>query len=88
MITGIRYGEIEEFPGVRLMLGGHYAVLITDRETDVLAGLGRGLSNAELSAELQISEGTTKTHVSRVLAKLGLRSRTQAAIAAQESGLL
>ncbi|GAA4994287.1 response regulator transcription factor [Pseudonocardia tropica] len=60
---------------------------LTARETDVLAGLGRGLSNAELSAELVISEGTTKTHVSRVLAKLGLRSRTQAAIAAQEAGL-
>ncbi|MCM3845414.1 response regulator transcription factor [Pseudonocardia sp. DR1-2] len=61
---------------------------LTARETDVLAGLGRGLSNAELSAELMISEGTTKTHVSRVLAKLGLRSRTQAAIAAQEAGLV
>ncbi|WP_224387295.1 response regulator transcription factor [Pseudonocardia sp. ICBG1293] len=62
--------------------------LLTAREADVLAGLGRGLSNAELSAELVISEGTTKTHVSRVLAKLGLRSRTQAAIAAQEAGLV
>ncbi|WP_370589034.1 response regulator [Pseudonocardia sp. C8] len=61
---------------------------LTARETDVLAGLGRGLSNAELSAELVISEATTKTHVSRVLAKLGLRSRTQAAIAAQEAGLV
>ena len=61
---------------------------LTARETDELAGLGRGLSNAELSAELVISEGTTKTHVSRVLAKLGLRSRTQAAIAAQEAGLV
>lgn len=61
---------------------------LTARETDVFAGLGRGLSNAELSAELVISEGTTKTHVSRVLAKLGLRSRTQAAIAAQEAGLV
>ncbi|MEV1292330.1 response regulator transcription factor [Pseudonocardia sp. NPDC049635] len=62
--------------------------LLTRRETDVLAGLGRGLSNAELAEELVISEGTTKTHVSRVLAKLGLRSRTQAAIAAQEAGLV
>lgn len=61
---------------------------LTARERDVLAGLGRGLSNAELSGELVISEATTKTHVSRVLAKLGLRSRTQAAIAAQEAGLV
>ena len=61
---------------------------LTARETDVLAGLGRGLSNAELSAELVISEATTKTHVSRVLTKLGLRSRTQAAIAAQDAGLV
>ncbi|MDQ4116562.1 MAG: response regulator transcription factor [Actinomycetota bacterium] len=61
---------------------------LTARETDVLAGLGRGLSNAELSTELVISEATTKTHVSRVLTKLGLRSRTQAAIAAQDAGLI
>jgi DNA-binding NarL/FixJ family response regulator len=62
--------------------------MLTAREIDVLAGIGRGLSNAELSSELVISEGTTKTHVSRVLAKLGLRSRTQAAIAAQDAGLV
>lgn len=61
---------------------------LTARETDVLAGLGRGLSNAELSTALVITEATTKTHVSRVLTKLGLRSRTQAAIAAQDTGLV
>jgi DNA-binding NarL/FixJ family response regulator len=61
---------------------------LTPREMDVLTCLGRGLSNAEISAELVITEATTKTHVSRVLTKLGLRSRVQAAIAAQDAGLI
>ncbi|PUB24292.1 LuxR family two component transcriptional regulator [Promicromonospora sp. AC04] len=60
---------------------------LTPRERDVLAGLGCGLSNAELAAELSISEATAKTHVSRVLAKLGVTSRVQAAIAARDAGL-
>jgi len=60
---------------------------LTPRETDVLACLGRGLSNAQIAADLMITEATTKTHVSHVLTKLGLRSRVQAAIAAQDSGL-
>jgi DNA-binding NarL/FixJ family response regulator len=60
---------------------------LTPRERDVLAGLGSGLSNADLAAELMISEATAKTHVSRVLAKLGVTSRVQAAIAARDAGL-
>jgi DNA-binding NarL/FixJ family response regulator len=60
---------------------------LTPRERDVLAGLGSGLSNAELATELRISEATAKTHVSRVLAKLGVTSRVQAAIAARDAGL-
>lgn len=53
----------------------------------MLAALGRGLGNAELAAELGVGEATAKTHVSSVLAKLGVRSRVQAAIVAREAGL-
>jgi len=61
---------------------------LTGREREILAALGRGLSNADLAASLTISEATAKTHVSRVLAKLGCASRVQAAILAKEAGLV
>lgn len=61
---------------------------LTERERDVLTCLGRGMSNADICATLTISTATTKTHVSRVLAKLGCTSRTQAAILAREAGLV
>jgi DNA-binding NarL/FixJ family response regulator len=60
---------------------------LTGREREILAALGRGLSNADLAASFTISEATAKTHVSRVLAKLGCTSRVQAAILAKETGL-
>ena len=65
-------------------LAGH----LTEREIEVLRLVARGMSNAELAHELTLSPLTTKTHVSRILTKLGLRDRAQLVVAAYESGIV
>ncbi|MET7644537.1 response regulator transcription factor [Streptomyces sp. NPDC005426] len=83
---------IAEFAGTasaRSSAGPDRAVLdaLTRREREVLGCLGEGLSNAEIAVRLSMAEATVKTHVSRLLGKLELRSRVQAAVLAQELGV-
>jgi DNA-binding NarL/FixJ family response regulator len=91
-------GESLLFPAaVRALAARHvgtrvgHAVLraeLTDREREVLLLMARGLSNTEIAGELYLGLQTVKTHVSSLLRKLGARDRTQAVIAAYESGLV
>ncbi len=104
LLSGIRTvaaGEALLAPSVTRRLIAHFAdrsratartpwglAELTEREREVLVLVARGLSNAELAATLHVTLPTVKTHVSRLLTKLGARDRTQLAILAYESGIL
>ncbi|GAB7193228.1 response regulator transcription factor [Kineococcus sp. NUM-3379] len=96
-------GEAMLSPTVTRRLVGHFAAdsasprrqraqerlrLLTERETEVLAAVGLGLSNADIGRQLYMSEATVKTHVSRLLTKLDATNRVQVAIVAHDAGLI
>jgi DNA-binding NarL/FixJ family response regulator len=103
LMTGVRVvaaGDALLAPSITRRLIGDFArrrhhgrpnpkanATLTPRELEVLALIARGLSNAEIADELVLAEQTVKTHVGRILTKLGLRDRTQAVVYAYENGL-
>jgi DNA-binding NarL/FixJ family response regulator len=90
LAPGVTRRLIEEFVSrPRVGSGGAPELAeLTERELEVLKLIARGLSNAEIADQLVVSEATVRTHVNRVLTKLDLRDRTQAAVLAYESGFV
>lgn len=89
LAPGVTRRLISEFAQRRPTVTGQSELSsLTRRENEVLLLVAEGLSNTEYAARLVVSEETVKTHVSRMLSKLGLRDRTQAVITAYESGLV
>ena len=101
-IRTVHHGDAVIAPSTTRRLLEHFAPLLpdqavpeqqalkslTEREREVLVAMVRGRSNAEIAADLVVSEATVKTHVGRVLAKLGVRDRVQAVVFAYETGLV
>jgi DNA-binding NarL/FixJ family response regulator len=79
---------IQQFSASRQAARPELPTDLTDRETEVLVLMAEGLSNAEIAARLVVGDATVKTHVARVLAKLGVRDRVQAVVLAYRSGLV
>jgi DNA-binding NarL/FixJ family response regulator len=90
LAPGVTRRLVSEFARLRPSLPPRPEALgeLTPRETEVLRLVAEGLSNGEIAERLVVSDETVKTHVSRVLSKLGLRDRTQAVVVAYESGLV
>lgn len=87
-VTRLLIEEVSRRPSVDASVVAPGLADLTDRELEVLRLMARGLSNGEIATQLYLGEATVKTHVGRVLTKLGLRDRVQAVVVAYESGLV
>ncbi|MDO8364546.1 MAG: response regulator transcription factor [Actinomycetota bacterium] len=87
-VTRLLIEEVSRRPATDAATVAPGLVDLTDRETEVLRLMARGLSNGEIAQQLYLGEATVKTHVGRVLTKLDLRDRVQAVVLAYESGLV